>query len=209
MTQPSLSVTGQASSPGKKLGTTPPGKEKLVAGRATLASVLSPRKPSDGRDVNKKDTMSPQKPVSASEGSKMNGLTTANSELGSNAEHVTPKKSSPLRVLLDGKLGKPSPRLNAKPKSESKSTEGQRSPNVELTAAGSSVEAETKTDLKFSPGVSVEPKLIGKKSSPRPSLKSRSSLTSSTGRKLTKSRQDTPSSPQPGKPLRIKHAYES
>jgi hypothetical protein len=191
------SVIALANSPGKKMSTTPPGKDKLVAaGRATSASVLSPRKLADGREASKKDISGSRKSVS--EGSSMNG-STASEVMGSNAEQLTAKKSSPLRASVDGKIGKSSPRLNTKPKSDPAPTKAPTNSNGEFTAVDqSSVEAEAKVaDYKFSPGAS----LYGKKSSPRTSSKSKSSsLTSSTGRRFTKNRQETPSPPQPGKP---------
>lgn len=199
MAQPA-SIPAQASAQGKKTGTTPPGKEKVVAGCATYTPVLSPRKLSDGREISKKDISSPQKPVLALEGSSMNGVTSANSEMW-NTEQVARKKSSPLRGSIDGKIGKSSSRLNTMSKSELVSRKGRTISNGDqLAATVSSIDqAETKTDFKFSSGVSLDGK-IGKSPSQTSSLKSGSSLTSSTGRKLTKSRQDTPSPPQLGKP---------
>ncbi|KAG0623492.1 hypothetical protein M758_3G178400 [Ceratodon purpureus] len=192
------SPIAQASSSGKKTGvTTPPGKEKLVAGRA-LTSVLSPKKLIDGRELSKKDVSSPRKPSPASGGSSnMNGGTTANSELGKNSGRITPRRSSPLRASLDGKIGKlSSPRLITKSKSELGFTKGRTSSSGDLAALDSFVEAEIN---KFSPKVTLDGK-ITKKSFPSPSLKSKPSLTSSPGSKLTKNRQDsTPSPPQPGR----------
>jgi len=178
------SPAAQTSSPGKKLvtsQTTPPGKEKLVAGRATAATVISPRKLVEA----KKDIISPRRSVLASECSSMNGSVI--SEGTSGLVEVTQKKVSP-RASLDGKLpaGKPSPRPNMKPVA---STKGRTNSNGDSAATDSPLEAETK----FSPGKTLEGKI--RKSSPVPSLKFKSGLTSPKNPKSAKTRQEPPSQP--------------
>lgn len=184
----------------KKTITTSPGKEKLV-GSAMSASVLSPRKFSD---ASKKEMISPRGSGLASEGVNISGISNSNSELGANggsdlvAEEVTSKKSSP-RGSLDGKIKKSSPaRPSLKHRSDSASTKGRANSNADQVAGDSP--GTTPGEVAKSEKSFLRSSLDGKmrKSTPSPSSKPKSDLTSSKGSKVKRNLQDIPST-QPGR----------